>query len=181
MVSSYLPCMNKSRFWFLTVATIAWMFVMRPFTPGNIVAFEFARTVENATQILAEWGSEGIAMAKLSLNLDFIFLVLYSWAISLGCRVAANFSKAPTLISIGNVLSKIIWIAGLCDLVENVCLILVIRQVNETLLEVAFWMAATKFALVGVALLFMMMAAIIGITKGLLRFRHPDSIKRCKG
>lgn len=168
MLSSYLPCMKEqTQFWFLTAATVVWMFVMRPFTPDNIIAFEFARTAEKATRILAEWGSDGIVKAKFSLNLDFVFLILYSWTISLGCRVAANFSKVTMLVGMGNVLSKGVWVAGLCDLVENVSLVLVIRQVDEQLLEVAYWMAAIKFTLVAIALFFIVAAAGTGFVKKL--------------
>lgn len=142
---------------------------MRPFTPGNIVEFEFARTTESAIRILTLWSTEGKSMARLSLTLDFVFLVLYSWTISLGCLLAADFSKAVILKSMGNKLSKIAWIAGLCDLTENVCLLLVIHQMNRPLLEISFWMAAIKFTGVAIALLFIILATGTGLVKSQLK------------
>ena len=96
---AYLSLMKKQTrlFWLVSAATIGWMLVMRPVTPTNIIEFEFARTPEKAVKIFIDWGGSGVEKAKMSILLDFVFLVLYSWAISLGCKVAAGFSNTSII------------------------------------------------------------------------------------
>jgi|JI10StandDraft_1071094.scaffolds.fasta_scaffold03702_13 hypothetical protein len=160
---------RQTLFWLVTAATIGWMLVMRPVTPTNIIEFEFARTPEKAVEIFIDWGGSGAEKAKMSILLDFVFLVLYCWAISLGCKVAAGFSQTKIISKAGLKLSRIIWIAGVCDIIENVSLLLVMRNLNAMLLELAFWTAGIKFTIVIAALLFIIIAFGIGLTRKLLR------------
>ncbi len=156
-------------FWIVTAATIGWMLVMRPVTPINIIEFEFARTPEKVLKIFMDWGGSGVEKAKMSILLDFVFLVLYSWAISLGCKVAADFSQTAIISKVGLQLSRIIWIAGACDIIENISLLLVMRNLNATLLELAFWTAGIKFTIVIATLLFIIIAVGIGLMRKLFR------------
>ena len=160
---------RQNLFWLVTAATIGWMLVMRPVTPTNIIEFEFARTPEKAVKIFIDWGGSGVEKAKMSILLDFVFLVLYSWAICLGCKVAAGFSNTSIISKIVLRLSRIIWIAGACDIVENVSLLLVMRTLNTTLLELAFWTASIKFTIVIVAILFIIISFGIGLARKPLR------------
>lgn len=150
-------------FWFVTAGAIAWMFVMRPFTPPNIIEFELARTVDNALRIIAAWGEDGVDKARMSIYLDFAFLILYSWAISLGCRVASIFSKQQVLISVGSFLAKAIWIAALCDFIENVAMLKTLQHVDELFLGIAFWTALIKFVWVIASLVFILLATGVGV------------------
>lgn len=154
-------------FWLVTVGTIAWMFVMRPFTPANIIEFELAHTVDNALRIINEWGISGVEKAKMSIYLDFVFLVLYSWAISLGCRVASEFSGHCVLVNIGTFLAKLIWMAAVCDLVENIAMLLTLQNIKETWVVLAFWTALIKFSIVIVSLFFVLIATAVGVMKKL--------------
>lgn len=156
-------------FWFVTAGAIAWMFVMRPFTPSDIVAFELARTSDQALRMIAEWGTSGVEKARMSIYLDFVFLVLYSWAISLGCRVASDFSKQNLLIRTGTLLAKLIWVAALCDVIENVAMLMTLQQVSETTLTIAFWSALLKFTLVLISLVFILLATGVGLGKKLVK------------
>jgi len=152
-------------FWIVTAATLGWILLMRPVTPSNIIEYEFARTVEKAVHILIEWGLGGVEKAKMSILLDFVFLILYSWAISLGCKVVVGFADSATITKIGLALSKAIWIAGACDFIENVSLLIVMHWINGVLLEVAFWMAGLKFLIVAIAILFLLLATAVGLVK----------------
>lgn len=165
---------KQTLFWLVTAATIGWMLVMRPVTPTNIIEFEFARTPEKVIKIFMDWGGGGVEKAKMSILLDFVFLILYSWAISLGCKVAASFVNTSVISKIGLQLSRIIWIAGVCDLVENVSLLFVIHNLNATLLELAYWTAGIKFTIVIVTLLFILVAACIGLMQKLLRVHEKN-------
>jgi len=165
---------RQNLFWLVTAATIGWMLVMRPVTPTNIIEFEFARTPEKAVKIFIDWGGSGVEKAKMSILLDFVFLVLYSWAISLGCKVAAGFSNTSIISKIGLRLSRIIWMAGACDMIENVSLLLVMRNLNAMLLELAFWTDGIKFTIVIIALLFIIVAFGIGLTQKLLHSNEKN-------
>lgn len=137
---------------------------MRPLTPPDIVKFEFARTVRAASGMMAVWGEAGVEKVQLSLYLDFVFLILYCQTISLGCRLVASFN-AGVFAKAGLLFSRLIWIAGACDFVENIALLLILQAVNGTLLELAFWMAGIKFAWVGITILFVMVGAGVGISR----------------
>lgn len=159
--------MNKQSklFWSVTAATIAWIIFMRPYTPANIVQFEFAKTIETATSIITVWGAEGAAKATTSIYLDFVFIVLYCSAIMLGCKVTAQFSKRELLIKIGSALALFIWVAGLCDVIENIAMLKTLESISQTTTSIAFYFAAIKFSIVGVSLIFIMIASITGLIK----------------
>src|SRR5688572_15041526 len=144
------------------IANIVWIAFMRAYTPKNIVQFEFAKTVSTANEIISNWGTEGIALAKTSIYLDFVFIALYCSAIMLGSRVAALFSRKTMLIKIGLVLSYLIWVAGLCDVVENFAMLKTLEGVNQQTLSVAFYFAAIKFSIVLMALLLILTSTVIG-------------------
>ncbi|MCW5910110.1 MAG: hypothetical protein KIT62_03500 [Cyclobacteriaceae bacterium] len=156
----------------VTVITVCWMFVMRPITPPNIVAFEFARTVDNAITIFMQWGISGVEKAKMSLYFDFVFLVLYSWAISLGCKVVAQYVNIPRLAKTGALLARVIWVAAACDFIENVSLLMAIQEMHAGLMELAFWMAGIKFTIVGIALLFIIIGTFSGLLNRFFRTRE---------
>ena len=91
--------------------------------PG-ILPFELEFTSENARESLAEWGEDGRDLAKLSLWIDYLFLVAY----------AAFFSLAVTAVceALGwrrwLFLATFPLIAAVCDAIENANLLLAIGQ-----------------------------------------------------
>lgn len=120
--------------------------------------------------MLATWGADGIEKLKLSLYLDFIFLILYCWAISLGCKITAGFG-GQNFMKTGLLFSKIIWVAGACDIIENVALLLTIQNPNRVVLELAFWMASIKFTIVASAILMVLAGAVAGLIRVIGNFR----------
>ena len=102
--------------------------------PG-IVGFELAGNEENAEEILAEWGDEGKDAARLSLWIDFPFLVVYSAFWALAARALGG---------------RRVWVAapvaGAFDFLENVCLHLVLGGAGgDTLPALAAVFATVKF------------------------------------
>lgn len=152
-------------FWIAFALTIGWIIVMRPYTPKNIIAFELAKTVAVAEKLIADWGAEGVAKATTSIYMDFIFIVLYSTTIMMGCRVAANYSKNEKLIILGAYLGMAIWVAGLLDVAENVSMLQTINNPTSLTTSVAYYSAALKFLIVILCLLFIISAAFMGVTK----------------
>jgi len=152
-------------FWIVTLVTIGWIILMRPFTPVNIVQFELAKTVDSAQQIIDAWGEEGVTKARMSIYLDFVFIFLYAWAINLGCKVSTAFSDNERLIKAGTFFSTVIWFAGSCDLIENVAMLFTLSGMNELTVTMAFYFAIFKFSIVVLALLLIFISLGVGLFK----------------
>ncbi|PIE31467.1 hypothetical protein CSA56_18250 [candidate division KSB3 bacterium] len=58
--------------------------------PLGIVSFELAKTPVKARQMIAEWGATGQIIAAFHLGLDYLFLLLYSSALALGCALIVD-------------------------------------------------------------------------------------------
>jgi hypothetical protein len=156
-------------FWIVTLATIGWILLMRPFTPSNIVQFELAKTVDSAQQIIGDWGEEGISKARLSIYLDFVFIILYAWAISLGCKVSAAFSANQNLVRAGGFFSRVIWFAGSCDIIENTAMLFTLSEINELTVSMAFYFAVFKFSIVVLALILIFISLAVGLFKFIIK------------
>ncbi len=150
-----------------SLVTISWMIVMRPFTPPNIVQFELAKGVSAAQQIMLDWGEEGIAKARLSIYLDFVFIFLYAWAISLGSKVSTTFSGNKNLMKSGSFFSRAVWFAGSCDIIENLSMLFTFSTTNELTVSMAFYFAIIKFTIVVTALLLILYSGGVGLFKRL--------------
>lgn len=154
----------------VTLSTIGWIILMRPFTPGNIVQFELAKSIESAQGIIDAWGDEGVAKARIGIYLDFVFILLYTWAIRLGCQLSAAFSENERLIAVGAFFSRAIVFAGSCDLIENVAMLFTLSGINELTVSMAFYFAIIKFTIVVLALLLI----FISLGAGLFKFIDKD-------
>jgi hypothetical protein len=150
-------------FWIVTASTIGWMVVMHTYSPKNIIQFELAGTIQTATEIISNWKADGVALAKTSTYLDFIFLVLYCGTISLGCKVASNFSRRKTLQKIGLPLSRIVWLAGICDAIENIAMLRTLQEINQLTISIAWCFATVKFIILVAALLFVITSTTAGL------------------
>ena len=139
------------------------MLFMRVYTPGNIVQFELAHIEDVAKKIISEWGEEGVNKARVSIYLDFVFLILYSWALGLGCRVAAAFSDIQLFKSPAIFFMRAAWFAGACDLIENFAMLFTLSHVNEFSVSMSFYFAIIKFMIVAIALMFILLAAAVGL------------------
>ena len=156
----------KQVFVISSVCTIAWMLLMgsaiKPLNSKQIVAFELAKTTEAAIKISEEWEEKDlIPNARKSIYLDFVFLILYSVSIGVGCVIFSTFTKNSFLVRIGLVLSKIVPLAGIFDVIENLAMLKTLS--GEVILwpvVIAFWFAALKFLIVILSLLFLISCMI---------------------
>ena len=142
-----LPGMTRRRWlWVLGFASAALLLVlalldlrMQDTGGPGIIAFELAGSNAQATEIMAEWGAAGQDAARLSLWLDFPYLVLY------GAFLPA--------------------VAALCDVAEDVGLLLILDGRGGTRLP----QIATAFALVKFAALAAVAAYLLTGLAGLAR------------
>ena len=129
--------------------------------PG-IVSFEVEFTSDNARETLAEWGEDGRSDAKLSLWIDYLFLIAY----------AAFFSLAVAAVcdALGwgrwRFLATFPLIAAICDAAENANLLLAIGQDGDQPFPfLAGVFAVIKFATLTPAQVF----ALVGLIVWLIR------------
>lgn len=170
--SWWSPHSQQIAFALLTPLAILCAFIMtrlgQPLVEAgaDIVDFELAGTLSSAQAILQIWGGEGQIYAALSLGLDYLFLLLYGSAISLGCVLVARFwrDRFPRLTTIGNWLAWGVLAAALFDAIENAALIrLLLGGQAVWLAPVARWCALPKFGLVLLGLLYVLLLGISGL------------------
>ncbi|HEX8084972.1 MAG TPA: hypothetical protein VF529_11840 [Solirubrobacteraceae bacterium] len=130
--------------------------------PG-IISFEVEFTSDNARETLAEWGDAGRDDAKLSLWLDYLFLVAYAAFYSLAVRAlvdALNWRRWSFLATFP--------IAGaVCDAIENANLLMTIGQDGDQpwpFLGGLF--ASIKFLLLTPAQLFVLIGFVVWLVRG---------------
>jgi hypothetical protein len=153
---------HTKNFLLALVATVIWFFVMRPFTPPNIVAFELAGNVATTQEIISSWGPEQLERVKTSIYLDFGFILVYCSAFMFACRAAANYSGVQFFINTVQQLTWIVWIAGLCDAIENIAMLRTLSEISQTSVSIAFYFATIKFGILLIALIFVLISLVAG-------------------
>ena len=117
--------------------------------PG-IIPFELAGTPERSRRILERWGEEGRSAARLSLLLDYPYLVSYAGLQLAGCRAASHAldrAGLTTLSRAGRAIAPAQLAAGAFDAAENTALLGVLADRDERLPRLARACARAKFAL----------------------------------
>jgi hypothetical protein len=117
--------------------------------PG-IIPFELAGTQEHARRITGTWGAGGRSAARLSLALDFPFLVSYTGLNLVASGAASDALRrrgAARLADAGEAVAVAQLAAGACDACENTALLGVLAGHDERLPAVARAFARAKFAL----------------------------------
>jgi hypothetical protein len=97
--------------------------------PG-ILGFEFAATKARASQILAEWGPKGRHTARLSLIVDYAYMVSYGGFFTLAGLATRDLARARDwrrLAAAGTIVPFFATAAALFDATENVFLLLVLE------------------------------------------------------
>jgi hypothetical protein len=118
--------------------------------PNNgIVAFELARTAENAQRMIDGWGPELSILARNSIRIDFIFIPAYaSLFFSVTMLMSLLLGGAPSFWI--RRAAFLPFVSGLADVVENVFLLLILKaphNIPELYPRVAAWCATVKFGL----------------------------------
>jgi hypothetical protein len=156
---------RKAVFWSLLSATLIWMVIMQLVNaplitadaPQGIISFELAGSFGKAKWILASWGVRAQMYAAFGLGIDYVFMLLYSTTIALGCIWSGE-----VLRSVGWPLSKLgvglawgQWAAAALDAVENIALaVILVGGLAHHWPELACWCALIKFALIFIGLVY---------------------------
>jgi hypothetical protein len=156
---------QKKRFWVFMALTVVGYFLIRLVSenlPGKtIIDFELAKTVERATQLMQEWGSEGRRLFLNSIYADFFFLVAYAGALFYGCRVTGSFSGHPIFEKAGNIFSFLALLAAVCDVLENTGMLITIKNTPRSwIVHFTYDMAFVKFSLLFICILFVVVCLL---------------------
>ena len=117
--------------------------------PRGIGDLELAGTKECAAKILRAWGPAGIRVAIVNTFLDFLFIPCYATTLALIFFWLASVAKpVPVLPVILLVWAWLMWVAGILDVVENLCMLgMLTAGASAILARVAQLCAAAKFAI----------------------------------
>jgi hypothetical protein len=97
-------------------------------TPG-IIEFEFVRNAHRAARFLAEWGADGRATVRLSLIVDYGFMVSYGAFVTLAGLATRDFGREHGLRALASAGRLVPWFAAAAavfDAVENAFLLLTV-------------------------------------------------------
>ena len=162
---------RRTWLWIAGVATVALAIVqialnqrmMDTGGPG-IIAFEFAGSEGKAQEILDDWGDDGRDAARLSLWLDFAYLVSYAafgWLGIRAIRDAARRRGWRRLENFAGPMSVSVLIAAGFDAVENVGLLLALEEIGGGIGSgIAAGCAVFKFQLLAIVLLYLIAAIL---------------------
>ncbi len=134
--------------------------------PYGIISFELAGTPENSLGVLASWDNMARQMAAFSLGLDYLFMVVYSTTIGLGCIWAgrALAARQIRLAHLGIPLGRGQWLAAGFDALENLGLVLILFGGNaQTWAPLARWCAIIKFLLIFIGITYAFLGLVLSI------------------
>jgi hypothetical protein len=124
----------------------------------TILDFEFAGSHTRAAQIMAEWGSKGRSAARLSLLLDYGYMLSYGLFFALAGFAVRDMARARDwrrLAAIGAVVPFFALVAASFDASENVALLLTLAGNGGSFAPpFAAVCSAIKFTLIIIAILY---------------------------
>jgi hypothetical protein len=130
---------------------------LSPLGSDEIVQFEIAKTVNKAQTIITEWKNTGkYEQGIKSTYFAYVFMILYTLAIAIGCRFISACTGNEILIKGGRGFAWLILAATTCDVIENIALSQTLHgHISQWNVSVAYNLARVKFSIVIVCLLFM--------------------------
>jgi hypothetical protein len=152
----------RQLFWLFFLLTIGYMIWVRnylsPLSSDEIVQFEIAKTAGKAQAIIGDWKLTGkYDQGVKSTYLAYLFMVLYTLAIALGCRFFSICTGNEIMIKGGRGFSWLIIVATICDVIENIALSRTLQgPVHQWNVSIAYNLARVKFSIVIVCVLFIL-------------------------
>ena len=129
---------------------------LSPLSSDEIIQFEIAKTVTRAQSIIDNWKSTGkYELGLKSTYFAYVFMVLYTVAIALGCRFISICTRNEILIKGGKGFAWLIGVATVCDVIENISLSRTLHgRFSQWNITLAYDLARVKFSIVIVCVLF---------------------------
>lgn len=123
--------------------------------PLGIVSYEFCGFTHNCDAMLNNWNAKQQQWLMLSLGFDYLFMLLYPATFFLALLLLANKITGPLKI-LTIIIAWLSWGAGLFDAIENTFLIEMLLNNHSDLAQFAAIAATIKFAIVILALLWLL-------------------------
>jgi hypothetical protein len=167
---------RRTALWLLGPATLVLLVVLAVIDqrlqdtggPG-IIDFELAATEDRADEIKGEWGPDGRDRARLSLIVDYPYLVAYGAFLTLAVAATRDLARGwewRRWAAFGGAIATFPVLGALFDAVENANLLLVLDDRGAgaaPLLATVF--AGGKFLLTGVALLYVLSGLVARVVR----------------
>jgi hypothetical protein len=165
---------QKKYFIGFLIATILIMVIMNfigsPLTtssaPSGIVSFEFAFSPTRAQEIINSWSQDVQLRAAFIQGLDFLFPLVYSAALGLGCVLTANGlrTRGKKSSRLGAPLAWGLLLAVICDYIENIALVIILFGKDQSPFpEIAGVCALIKFSIIFIAIGYILYGLIVRI------------------
>jgi hypothetical protein len=151
----------------LLILNLVGLPLVTPSAPYGIISFELARNESQANAVLASWDQIAQLRASFSLGLDFLFIPIYTGALTLTCLWAARFRRErrrfPSwLVVVGLPGVLLAWTqlaAGLLDTAENIALVnMLLAGVDSPWPQIASICAFSKFSLLAAGIIYSLVA-----------------------
>jgi hypothetical protein len=137
--------------------------VINPSPPNGILDYEFALTSSRVLAIFNAWGAAGKQQVAFGIYMDFIYIVAYV-ALIFGCLLIAARKLEGKFQKIGLYMTLMPIIAAICDVIENVVLLLMIVDSNFVASPsplVTALCATIKFSIIIACILFFIVEIIV--------------------
>lgn len=125
--------------------------------PHGLASFELAGTAPRLAAVLAGWGGPGAEVARAMTLVDFPFLACYAASLGSLSLLVPGARRFPTAARAAAWASSA---AALCDVLENLLSLRLLAGAGWGVGAMAL-LAAVKFALAGLALLWIVVALFI--------------------
>ncbi|MBJ7329410.1 MAG: hypothetical protein JHC95_05905, partial [Solirubrobacteraceae bacterium] len=156
------PCTHR-RAWLIGFAILAALpmvlgAILKPTGSEDIVAFEFAGSVDRATEIVCYWQAAGhIGAAKAIMVLDIVYPFIYALAIAGACVGAAAAWSRGRMASLGIAMAWVATSAIAFDYLENVGLAISLWDTPASPWpQISAVAAVFKFTAIGLPLLYVL-------------------------
>jgi hypothetical protein len=166
------PAIQGKYFIFLLIMTILIMVIMNvigsplitPSAPSGIVSFELAFSPSHAQKIISSWSPDSQLRAAFIQGLDFLFPLVYSAALGLGCLMTANLLNTwgKPLTGLGVPLAWGLVVAAMFDYIENIALVAILfGKVQSPFPEIAGICAVIKFTIIIISICYLLYGLVI--------------------
>jgi hypothetical protein len=167
----------KRWFWIFlllnTAFTIGSRYYLRPLDTGDIVKFETAKHVPVAENLIREWTSSEAGKLDKAIDaiyIDYLFIALYVIGLSIACLYLSVLTGHEILRKAGRFLPILLVGAGVCDIIENIAMWYSMNgHLTNWNVTVTYDMAVTKFSIVILSLLFLLVCLIFYLLRILSR------------
>ncbi len=144
-------------------------FLITERSPNGIVSFELAKESYMAAEMIHAWNATAKTAAGLSMGFDFLFLIIYASFISfLILKINKYLFSENNYNRLRSVFLGLPFLAAFFDVIENIALIkLLLGDIQQKWSLIAYYFAVTKFGLLFLAIIYILIGGIIILFKRL--------------